>query len=40
MRSVLNLDETSPAIEQSFKAATKLKREFPTVTDMESIPLL
>ena len=33
MRNVLNLGEAPPAIEQSFKAATKLKNE------MESIPL-
>ena len=33
MRNVLNLGEAPPAIEQSFKAATKLKNE------MESVPL-
>ena len=39
MKSVLNLDETPPALERSFKAATKLKDEFPTDIEMESIPL-
>ena len=39
MKSVLSLDETSPALEISFKTATKLKGELPTDLEMESIPL-
>ena len=39
MKSVLNLDETPSALERSFKTATKLSRELPTDTKMESIPL-
>ena len=38
MKSVLNLNETPFALERSFKAATKLKRELPTDIEMESIP--
>ena len=40
MRSVLNLHETPPATEQSFKAATKLRRELPTDIEMETVPLM
>ena len=39
MKSVLSLDETPSALEGSFKAATKLRRELPTDLEMESIPL-
>ena len=39
MKSVLSLDETPPALEISFKTATKLKGELPTDLEMESIPL-
>ena len=40
-KSVLSLDETPSALERSFNAATKLRRELslPTDLDMESIPL-
>ena len=38
MRSVLNLDETPPTTEQSFKTVTKLKRELPTDMEREIIP--
>ena len=38
MKHVLGLDETPPALERSFKAATTLKRELPTAIEMESIP--
>ena len=40
MKSVLSLDETPSALERSFKAATKLRRELPTDIEMESIPLM
>ena len=39
MKSVLSLDEIPPALERSFKAATKLSRELPTDLETESIPL-
>ena len=41
VKSVLSLDETPSALERSFNAATKLRRELslPTDLDMESIPL-
>ena len=39
MKSVLNLDETPPALERSFNAATKLRLELPPDRDMKSIPL-
>ena len=39
MKSVLSLDETPSALERSFKAATKLRRELPTDIEMDSIPL-
>ena len=40
MKSVLSLDETPSALERSFKAATKLRRELPTDIEMGSIPLM
>ena len=39
MKSVLSLDETTSALERSFKAANKLRRDLPTDLEMESIPL-
>ena len=39
MKRVLGLDETPPALERSFKAETKLKRELPMDIEMEVIPL-
>ena len=39
MKNFLGIDETSPALEKSFKAATKLNRELPTDLEMETIPL-
>ena len=38
MKSVLTLDEIPSALERSFKAATKLRRELPMDIEMESIP--
>ena len=35
-----SLDETPSALERSFKAATKLRRELPTDIEMGSIPLM
>ena len=40
MKSVLTLDEIPSALERSFKAATKLRRELPMDIEMESIPLM
>ena len=40
MKSVLTLDETPSAMERSFKAATKIRRELPMDIEMESIPLM
>ena len=40
MEDFLGLDETSPFLEISFKAATKLRCELPTGTRIESIPLM
>ena len=40
MKSVLSLAETPSALERSFKAATKLRRELPTDIEMGSIPLM
>ena len=40
MKNFLGIDKTQPASKQSFKAATKLKRELPTGIVMDSIPLL
>ena len=39
MKSFLSLDKTLPALERSFKVATKLMCELPTDIKMESIPL-
>ena len=39
MKNVLSLDETSPALERSLKAATKLSCELPMDLEMESISL-
>ena len=39
MKNFLGLDETPPALERSFKAATKLKGDLPADIEMESIPL-
>ena len=39
MKKFLGLDETPPALERSFKAATKLRAGLPTDIEMESIPL-
>ena len=39
MKSVLSLDKTPSALERSFKAATKLSREFSTDIEMESMLL-
>ena len=40
MKNFLDIVETPPALERSFKAATKLRRELPTDIEMESIPLM
>ena len=40
MKNFLGIDKTPPALERSFKAATKLSRELPTDLEMESIPLI
>ena len=40
MKNFLGIDETPPALEKSFKAVTKLRRELPTDIEMESIPLM
>ena len=39
MKKSLGIDKTPPALERSFKVATKLKIELPTDLEMESIPL-
>ena len=39
MKSVLSIDETSSALERSFKDATKLSHELPTDIEMETVPL-
>ena len=39
MKKFSSVDKTPPALERSFKAATKLKSELPTDIEMESIPL-
>ena len=39
MKNFLGIDKTPPALERSFKVATKLKTELPTDLEMESIPL-
>ena len=38
MRNFLEIDETPPALDRSFKTVTKLRRELPTDIQMESIP--
>ena len=38
MKNVLDIDKTPPALEKSFKAATKFIHELPTDIEMESIP--
>ena len=40
MKHFLGIVETPPALERSFKAATKLRRELSTDIEMESIPLM
>ena len=40
MKSVLTLDETSPALKRCFNAATKLRRELQMDIEIESIPLM
>ena len=40
MKNLLGVDKTLPALERSFKAATKLNRELPMNLEMESIPLM
>ena len=40
MKSVLSLDKGPSALERSFKAATKLRRELPTDIEMESTLLM
>ena len=39
MKNFLGIDKTPPALEKSFKAATKLIRELPTDIERENIPL-
>ena len=39
MENFLSIDRTPPALERSFRAATKLSRELPTDFEMENIPL-
>ena len=39
MKKFLGVDKTPPALERSFKDATKLKGELPTDLEMERIPL-
>ena len=39
MKNFLGFDKTPPALERTFKAATKLKAALPTDLDMERIPL-
>ena len=38
MKKFLGIDKTPPALEGSFKAATKLGRDLSTDLEMESIP--
>ena len=40
MKNFLDIDETPPSLEKSFKAATKLRYELPTNIEMESIPIM
>ena len=39
MKNILDVDKTPPALERSFRVATKLKGKLPTDLEMESIPL-
>ena len=39
MKNILVIDKTPPALERSFRAATKFEGELPTDLEMESIPL-
>ena len=39
MKNILGVDETPPALERSFKVATKLKGELPKGLEMESLSL-
>ena len=39
MKKFLGVDKTLPALERSFRTATKLKSELPTDLEMEIIPL-
>ena len=39
MKNFLGIGKTPPALERSFKDATKLKDDLPTDLEMESIPL-
>ena len=39
MKNFLGIDKTPPALERSFRAATKLRRELPTDLDMENMRL-
>ena len=40
MKNFLDIDETPLALEQSFKAATKLKRVLSTNTEMKTVLLI
>ena len=40
MKNLLDIEETPPALEQSFKAATKLKRQLSTDLEMQTVPLM
>ena len=40
MKNLLDNEETPPALEQSFKAATKLKRQLSTDLEMQTVPLM
>ena len=40
MKSVLTLDETSPALKRCFNAAASLRRELPMDIEIESMPLM
>ena len=39
MKNFLGIDKTPPALERSFRAAIKLRRELPTDLDMENMRL-
>ena len=40
MKHFLGVDKRPPALEQSFKLPTKLTRELPIDTEMETVPLI